>query len=224
MIAEEPARLRVHTRRVFGGDGELTSINEVYCHRRRACVTVETCEACPEHAGSVVDLAHERNFVSCRELTTERARSVEPTRRTVLRRRFCASATSGEHTPLSEIMTADVFCVRADLSTAALAQLLVGRQLGGVPVVDEAGRAIGVVSSADLVRLPAAGQVAEIMTRLVFTLPDNASVSQAAALMALEHVHRIPVVADDDRVVGIVSSSDVLAWLARADGYVIGRR
>ncbi len=56
---------------------------------------------------------------------------------------------------------------------------------------------------------------------LVFSLPEHASLAQAAALMALEGVHRIPVVAADGKVVGIVSSLDLMRWMARRGGYVL---
>ncbi|HXU72294.1 MAG TPA: CBS domain-containing protein [Polyangia bacterium] len=61
------------------------------------------------------------------------------------------------------------------------------------------------------------------MARLTFTLRETESVSQAAALMALEHIHRISIVTDDGRVAGIVASTDVLGWLGRQDGYIIPR-
>ncbi len=53
-----------------------------------------------------------------------------------------------------------------------------------------------------------------------FTLPASATLSRAAALMAFEGIHRVPVVSTDGRVVGIVSSLDVARWLARNDGYI----
>ena len=42
--------------------------------------------------------------------------------------------------------------------------------------------------------------------------------------MAYEGVHRLPVVSDDGRVVGLVSSIDVLAWMGRHSGYVLPER
>jgi CBS domain-containing protein len=62
------------------------------------------------------------------------------------------------------------------------------------------------------------------MSHLVFSLPEGATVPQAAALMAYEGVHRAPVVSVDDRVVGIVSSLDVLKWLGRHYGFVVPDR
>jgi CBS domain-containing protein len=63
--------------------------------------------------------------------------------------------------------------------------------------------------------------VRDLMAPLAFTLPESAPVSQAAALMAYEGVHRIPVVGVDGAVVGVVSTIDVLRWLAQGNGYLM---
>lgn len=60
----------------------------------------------------------------------------------------------------------------------------------------------------------------EIMMPVAFTLSETAPISQAAALMAFEGVHRVPVLARSGEVVGIVSSLDVLRWLAEVSGYL----
>jgi CBS domain-containing protein len=221
---DEVTPLAVHVRRVVGGDGEMHSENEVYCVPRGHSVAVDECETCADNAGADIDLGHHRNYILCRRLTADAARGMVMARPAVLRRRHVPEATAGERTPVSEIMTVDVWCARDDLDLPSLRRVLVERHFTGVPVVDEHGRCIGVVSMADLVRAHSdAARVRDIMQRLTFVLPDSASVSQAAALMALEHVHRIPIVTDDGKVAGIVSSIDVLGWLGRQDGYVVPR-
>ena len=60
---------------------------------------------------------------------------------------------------------------------------------------------------------------------IAFTLPESASIAHAAALMAYENVHRIPVVASDGSVVGIIAALDILRWLAVNAGFALpGRR
>ena len=224
MSADDPTRIPVHVRRVIEADGTMHSENEIYCIARCRSVPVEECEDCNGYVGCDVDLANHRNYVLCRSLTPETARAVGPARPIVLRRRFLGQATLAERTAISTIMTADVWCAREDLELERLRALLVQRSVSGAPVVDGAGRCIGVVSTADLARARAdAVTVRDVMARVTFVLPDNASISQAAALMAVEHIHRVPIVTDDGRVAGIVSSIDVLAWLARQDGYVVPR-
>jgi CBS domain-containing protein len=63
--------------------------------------------------------------------------------------------------------------------------------------------------------------VSRIMTPITFGVPEDASVAHASALMGFEGIHRLPVLSSDGHVVGIVSSLDVLRWLARQTGYVV---
>jgi CBS domain-containing protein len=82
---------------------------------------------------------------------------------------------------------------------------------GGVEVLDE-GFA--------LVRGRGAA-VRDIMTPVAFTLSESAPLARAAALMAFEGVHRVPIVSVRGAVVGIVSALDVVRWLAREEGYLV---
>jgi CBS domain-containing protein len=128
-------------------------------------------------------------------------------------------------------MSGKACCVHKDVSVQALAALLIEGGFSGVSVVDEGGKPIGAVSQADLVRhhCEESGRasreppstVADIMTDVSFTLNEGASVSQAAALMALEGILGISVVDRKGQVVGILSSLDVLYWLACETGYVV---
>ena len=160
---------------------------------------------------------------------------------------------AADRTPVSDAMTADVLCVRETVSIEALSALFLTRGISGAPVVDERGRAIGVVSKTDLVREqyengqalfdPAAseltaralgddlqvtemtrGTVADVMTPVALTLYAHSPLSRAAALMACERMHRIPVVSEEGKVVGILTAMDVMRWLAEQDGYVVERR
>jgi CBS domain-containing protein len=151
--------------------------------------------------------------------------------------------------PVGSIMTHEVICVRPDVSVDELVLLLVEHGISGVPVVDEAGRPIGVASRADVLwesydetesrseetRANSFTEeieshprphvtVGEIMTSTALSLPESATLSQAAAVMVEQGVHRLPIVDETGVVVGIVSASDLLAWFARSAGYVVPRR
>jgi CBS domain-containing protein len=221
---DDPREVPIHVRRVVGAGGGFDSYNEVHCFLRKSSIPVAECERCPAYAGNEIDLLHHRNYLLCRSLGPETARGRVPVPRATLRRRVAGAPTTGEHTPVSTIMTSDVWCGREELDLPSLRRIIAERQVGGIPIVDDAGRPIGMVTLSDLVRHPESDKRAgEIMSRLMFVLPDSASVSQAAALMALEHVHRIPIVSDDGRLAGIVATLDILTWLARRDGYVLPR-
>lgn len=149
------------------------------------------------------------------------------------------------HVAVSEVMPSNVVCVGPDLSVEALHTLFIEQGISGVPVVNERGLPIGMVSKTDIVRhryenggtqaeaasapresadglhveTLAEATVGELMVPLAFTLLESAPLSHAAALMAWEGVHRIPVCSDAGDVVGIVTALDVVRWLARQEGY-----
>jgi CBS domain-containing protein len=125
-------------------------------------------------------------------------------------------------------MTRDVVCVDPEMTVVDLRTLLLERNISGAPVVDAVGRPIGVVSKTDLVRALQEPDlyrtVRSIMMSLAFTLTESAPIARAAALMAYERVHRVVVISTEGSVVGIVSSLDVLNWLAQENGYLVRPR
>lgn len=99
---------------------------------------------------------------------------------------------------------------------------LVDEEISGAPVVDDAGKLVGMISKTDIAHaavdprvhdLLEAKTAADLMMPIIFCLTDDATVAQAAQIMVQEHVHRVPLISADGRVVGIVSSLDLLAWL-----------
>jgi CBS domain-containing protein len=130
--------------------------------------------------------------------------------------------TGASEVPVTEIMTHHVVCAYPDLSLGALLEVMIQERLGCVPVVNEGGQPIGMVTKLDIVEHLAAPPrklsplVADVMMPIAISLEDNATVAHAAALMANEDMHHVMIVSDR-RLVGIVSSMDVTRWLAQND-------
>ena len=131
---------------------------------------------------------------------------------------------------VAEVMTTHVLCVAPEVEVDSLLALLVERGISGVPVVNERGLPIGMVSKTDIVRhlyedgntrTSEPATAGELMVPLAFTLLESASLSHATALMAWEGVHRLPICSDEGDVVGILSSLDVVRWLSREEGYPV---
>ena len=202
--------LRIRSRETIEPGPSVSSSGTVHCPRRDGAVTVEECLGCPACAG-IADDENGRHVVCQVDETSE------PPRRRARR------PTDGDRTPLAAVMSGDLVCVSPDLPVESLVSLLVDRGFSGVPVVNSAGKPVGVVSKSDLVTGARSGLVRDIMMPIAFTLPEGASLSHAAALMAYENIHRVPVVAADGTVVGIVSAMDIVRWVAEQDGYVVGR-
>jgi len=137
------------------------------------------------------------------------------------------SSSAVDATLLSEVMTRNVVCVSPETDVETMTALLLERRISGAPVVDSEGVPIGILSKTDLLQALHDGHdrkrrtARDVMQPISFSLPQNETLSRAAALMAFEGVHRILVLAPDGKVAGLVSSLDILRWLARRDGYVL---
>lgn len=240
-----PAELpRIRTLHVAWGDGRTDDYRTVRCPARGRAVTLEECVACSDHGGTVEDAKARAERVSCRWTAGTRRRA--------------KALAGGERfreagrIPVSAIMTSDVVAVRPDVSLEGVANLLLERGIGGVPVVDDQGRPVGVVTKTDLVgeralagdteevlgpgqqvsrghyrvevkpgvhaETLARGTVADAMTHAPMTLSEDAPIAEAAALLATRGVHRAPVLSRDGRVAGIVTSTDVVRWVALQGG------
>ena len=138
---------------------------------------------------------------------------------------------------VKDVMTTEVVAVRRDTGFKEMAAMLRRYRVSALPVVDDAGRVIGVVSEADLLAKEALadpGVMAEVlhhkdvrkaegltagdlMTRPAVTAAPEDPVEQAARMMHFMRVKRLPVVNSGGQLVGIVSRSDVLAVFDRPD-------
>jgi len=141
-----------------------------------------------------------------------------------------------------DIMTRSVVAVRKDASFKEMADMLRRRRISAFPVLNDAGRVIGVVSEGDLLVKEAvladstsllaalrhvkeddkaAGMTAgDLMTAPAITIGPDASVAEAARLMYDRRVKRLPVVNPAGALLGIVSRVDVLAVFGRPDSEV----
>ena len=141
-----------------------------------------------------------------------------------------------------DVMTSPAVTVRAKASVKEGLRLLDKHHVTALPVVDEHGRLIGIVSEADLLRdlvhrddrahlIPRADdpgealdpdrprQVADVMTLLSMTIPADGDVVDAIDLMTSTAAKSLPVV-EGGRVVGVVSRSDIVHVLARSDDVI----
>ncbi len=128
--------------------------------------------------------------------------------------------------PVAWIMSTDLVTLSADTKVAEAIGVVLEADVGGLPVVDEDEVLIGMATKSALLgasRSPHAWTiaVAEIMAPVVSMLPRDATLANAAAVMAMDGTHRVAVVSEDGRLEGIVSSLDLMAEMARAEGYPV---
>lgn len=121
-------------------------------------------------------------------------------------------------TTISQIMSRDVVCAREDQTVSELSALMLRGHFSAIPVVDARGAPCGIVTKTDLIEVLvrpelATGNTADVMMPLAIVLGENASVAQCASMMATEDFHHVMVVSSDGRLVGVVSSQDIVRWL-----------
>jgi CBS domain-containing protein len=112
-------------------------------------------------------------------------------------------------------MTRQVVSVSPVTPVRQLARILTKNHISGVPVVDNRGKVVGIVSERDLID----GQgrrVKSIMNRNVIGVAEDASVQEIASLMATRHQKTLPVLRGT-RLAGIVSRADVIRAIAMGE-------
>jgi acetoin utilization protein AcuB len=123
-------------------------------------------------------------------------------------------------------MTRTVATTHPEVPVMAARELMQKRRLRHLPVVDQRGRLVGIITDRDLrqvvfmpalrSRLARAGEllgkmtVSDIMSRKVVTVGPGATIAEAARLMHGRKIGALPVV-ERGRMVGIITESDILA-------------
>ncbi len=141
----------------------------------------------------------------------------------------------------AELMTVDPVSMEADALVSEAVVLLTERGFSAAPVIDDAGRPVGVVSRTDLLvhdreegALPACTsceegktltgfqvkridttRVSDVMTPVVFCVAPDESAEHVIAQMLSLNVHRLFVVDADGVLVGVISAQDVLRFVRR---------
>jgi CBS domain-containing protein len=120
-----------------------------------------------------------------------------------------------------EIMTAPVVSTGPDTPVTEVVRLLGKHKISGVPITDEGGAVVGLVSEYDLlVRQGATAR--EVMSPSVISVTEDTDVEDVRALLVDMRIRRVPVLAGQ-RLVGIVSRSDLvelltLEWICESCG------
>jgi CBS domain-containing protein len=143
-----------------------------------------------------------------------------------------------------DVMVSPVVTVKPSAAVKEVARLLLENRISAVPVVDDEGKVVGIVSEGDLLHRSEAGterrrswwlvgltgeetlaaeyvkaharKVADVMTAKVITATPDAPLHELAALMEANAIKRVPIVKDDGRLAGIVSRANLLQAVASA--------
>lgn len=147
----------------------------------------------------------------------------------------------GRHATVASVMTQDVVTACRDTCFKDLVRIMARHRVGALPVVDDLGILLGVVSKGDLIvreerpdaqfstpvfelhhhrveRRKALGDTAEgVMSAMPITVGPDATVGEAARLMRASRVKRLLVVDPAGHLLGVVTRGDVLQVFLRPD-------
>ena len=141
--------------------------------------------------------------------------------------------------PVTEVMTTQIVTLAPELQVAQAWELMLEHLIKAMPVVDAGGRVLGMLTDEDLIHRAGAKEhlsvasrldmetlkeqldilrssplrVSDVMTAPAITLSKNEALGAAAAIMARHEIKRLPVVDQNQKIVGIVSRVDVLKQL-----------
>jgi len=128
-----------------------------------------------------------------------------------------------------DLMTTDVIAVSRETGLRDAARLMFRNRVSGLPIVDGAGELVGIITEADFLKLEVERQegtrgqgdtVGDVMSRGVVTVSPNVEIYEAAKIMAVQEVKRLPVVDEDNRLLGVISRSDIVSIFTRPDDVI----
>jgi CBS domain-containing protein len=127
---------------------------------------------------------------------------------------------------VADLMTLDPVVIRSDASLEEAERLMRDFGVSGLPVIDDAGILLGVISQTDVVedggmplaillrRRPSGLRVGELMTSPAVTIASFAPLRDAARLMRDRRIHRLVAIDDAGRPIGVLSATDFVTLYA----------
>lgn len=120
---------------------------------------------------------------------------------------------------IDSVMSTDLITTTPETMVSTIVSVF--EDITGIPVLDANGGCIGMISKRDVSKKSILEQidevrVEEVMNSPAITMHHSLLIADAAAIMLKHKIHRIPVVDDDGKVVGVCSRKDIFTALGQA--------
>lgn len=120
---------------------------------------------------------------------------------------------------IRDLMSTELHACHPEDNLTAAARLMWDHDIGAVPVVDDAGALLGIITDRDICMatyLRAAGlaeiAVGDVMAKVVYTCKPTDAIGEVERIMKQAQIHRVPVVDGANRVVGMFTINDLTRW------------
>jgi CBS domain-containing protein len=123
---------------------------------------------------------------------------------------------------VSEVMTQPVISAKKSTRIRDVALQLVNAAYSGMPVTEEGGKLVGIITELDILHAVNNGKefsstvTGDIMTTDIVTAKTDTPITEVIGLMDKFNIIRLPIV-KDEKLVGIVSRGDILNYLLKPD-------
>jgi CBS domain-containing protein len=140
----------------------------------------------------------------------------------IISRKYDGNMIVAINAPITEIMEPSVVTVPDDASLEQAVSLMIQKSVGGLPVVDEENRIVGIITERDFMHLMSEAivgkQVREVMSERVITAPPDLAIDAAAKIMIASGFRRLPVV-QNGFVCGLITATDIMRYLGSGDAF-----
>jgi predicted transcriptional regulator len=118
-----------------------------------------------------------------------------------------------------DIMSEDLVYVSPNEDVNNVVRIMLANNIGGVPIIDN-NTLVGLFTERDILKLLTSmvfsGIVDSIMSTNVITVSDENNILDAAKVMTMKNVRRLPIIRGD-KLVGIITAADIVKYLAKSN-------
>lgn len=126
---------------------------------------------------------------------------------------------------VEQLMMREVVSCKSETDLSAVAMMMWENDCGSVPITDEEGHPVGMITDRDIAIAAATRnralseiRAASVKDGEIVSIHPEQDINEALGLMSSAQVRRLPVVDNEDRLVGILSMSDIIAHLPDSGG------
>ena len=129
-----------------------------------------------------------------------------------------------------DVMSVDIICAKVNVTVMEIATRIVLGVVNGMPIINNDGKVIGIITTIDLLRAIKSGKdlkittANEIMTVNPLVINQDTEVDKIIDIMDKNNISMLPVIENDGRIIGICSRSDIIKEILNERFVKIGRK
>jgi CBS domain-containing protein len=140
----------------------------------------------------------------------------------IIRQKFNGNIFKAINEPIRLVMTQKVVSIKTSAKISEAIRLMVEKNLGGLPVVDDNNVVRAIITERDIANLFAdklsGVNVAQLMSQEVVTALSKTTIFEAAQTMVTQGFRRLPIIANDE-VLAIITAMDIIRFFGSGEAF-----